>query len=58
MKITSITVFQIDLPLIEGQYNWSNDNSVSVFDSTRCKVTPTSRRRWMLLTIIRNGMAT
>jgi L-alanine-DL-glutamate epimerase-like enolase superfamily enzyme len=34
MKITSITVFQIDLPLIEGRYNWSNDNSVSVFDST------------------------
>lgn len=34
MKIASITVFQVDLPLVEGQYNWSNNNSVSVFDST------------------------
>jgi L-alanine-DL-glutamate epimerase-like enolase superfamily enzyme len=34
MQITAIRVYQVDLPLLEGRYNWSNDNSVSVFDST------------------------
>lgn len=34
MKITAIDVYQVDLPLIEGSYNWSNGNTVSVFDST------------------------
>lgn len=34
MKITAIKVYRVDLPLIEGQYNWSNENSVTVFDST------------------------
>ena len=34
MKITSIHVFQVDLPLHEGSYNWSGGKSVSVFDST------------------------
>jgi cis-L-3-hydroxyproline dehydratase len=34
MKITGITVFQTGLPLKEGRYNWSNDNSVEVFDAT------------------------
>jgi L-alanine-DL-glutamate epimerase-like enolase superfamily enzyme len=34
MKITSINVYRTDLPLKEGRYNWSNDNSVEVFDAT------------------------
>jgi L-alanine-DL-glutamate epimerase-like enolase superfamily enzyme len=34
MRITRIKVYQVDLPLLEGAYNWSNQNSVSVFDST------------------------
>jgi len=34
MKITRITAYQVDLPLIEGRYAWSNNNAVSVFDST------------------------
>ncbi|MEM7089440.1 MAG: cis-3-hydroxy-L-proline dehydratase [Pseudomonadota bacterium] len=34
MKITGITVWQVDLPLVEGRYSWSNGNFVEVFDST------------------------
>ncbi|WP_282605229.1 cis-3-hydroxy-L-proline dehydratase [Pelagibius sp. Alg239-R121] len=34
MKITAIRVYQVDLPLKEGRYNWSNDNFVETFDST------------------------
>ena len=34
MKITGIRVYQVDLPLHEGSYNWSGGNSVSVFDAT------------------------
>ncbi|MEC9472350.1 MAG: cis-3-hydroxy-L-proline dehydratase, partial [Pseudomonadota bacterium] len=34
MKITAINVFQVDLPLKEGRYSWSNGNFVEVFDST------------------------
>ncbi len=34
MKISAINVFQIDLPLKEGRYTWSNGNFVEVFDST------------------------
>jgi L-alanine-DL-glutamate epimerase-like enolase superfamily enzyme len=34
MKITHIKVYQVDLPLHEGRYSWSNDNAVDVFDST------------------------
>jgi len=34
MRITGLSVYQVDLPLTEGRYSWSNDNSVSVFDST------------------------
>jgi L-alanine-DL-glutamate epimerase-like enolase superfamily enzyme len=34
MKITSIKVFQVDLPLREGRYNWSGGNFMEVFDST------------------------
>lgn len=34
MQITAIKAWQIDLPLKEGRYNWSNGNFVEVFDST------------------------
>lgn len=33
-EITKISVYQCDLPLKEGAYNWSSGKSVSVFDST------------------------
>jgi L-alanine-DL-glutamate epimerase-like enolase superfamily enzyme len=38
MKIDSISVFQVDLPLHEGSYNWSGGKSVSVFDSTIVRI--------------------
>lgn len=38
MKITRIAVYQVDLPLREGRYSWSNDNFVEVFDSTVVEV--------------------
>lgn len=34
MRITAIHVHQVDLPLKEGRYSWSNGNFVEVFDST------------------------
>lgn len=34
MMISRIRVYQADLPLHEGSYNWSGGKSVSVFDST------------------------
>lgn len=34
MKITRITVHQVDLPLHEGSYSWSGGKSVDVFDCT------------------------
>lgn len=34
MKINKISVYQVDLPLYEGSYNWSGGKSVAVFDST------------------------
>ena len=34
MKIRKISVYQVDLPLHEGSYNWSGGKSVQVFDST------------------------
>ncbi|WDR06469.1 mandelate racemase/muconate lactonizing enzyme family protein [Devosia rhodophyticola] len=34
MKITAITAWQVDLPLKEGRYSWSNGNFVDVFDTT------------------------
>ena len=33
MKITRITAYQVDLPMKEGSYSWSNQ-SFSAFDST------------------------
>ncbi|MGE8942252.1 cis-3-hydroxy-L-proline dehydratase [Leptospira interrogans] len=38
MKITGVNVFQVDLPLKEGNYNWSNQNSIDVFDATIVEV--------------------
>ena len=38
IKIKSIEVYKINLPLKEGKYNWSHENSVSVFDSTIVKI--------------------
>ena len=34
MKISAIRVFQVDLPLVEGRYSWSEGKYVEVFDST------------------------
>ncbi|CAN5334710.1 hypothetical protein BH09GEM1_BH09GEM1_27020 [soil metagenome] len=34
MKITRIDVYQVDLPLAEGDYMWSEGKSVATFDST------------------------
>ena len=38
MKISKISIFQVDLPLYEGSYNWSGNKSVQVFDSTVVQV--------------------
>jgi len=38
MKIKRISVFQVDLPLHEGSYNWSGGKSVQVFDSTVVRI--------------------
>jgi len=38
MRISKICVYQVDLPLVEGRYNWSNGNSMEVFDSTVIEV--------------------
>ena len=34
MQITEIHVYQVDLPLLEGRYTWSDGRHVDVFDST------------------------
>ena len=38
MKITRISAYQVDLPLHEGNYNWSGGKSVDVFDSTVVRI--------------------
>ena len=38
MKITAIKAYQVDLPLVEGDYKWSEGKSVAVFDSTVVRV--------------------
>merc|ERR1719336_523031 len=38
LPIKGIAVYQCDLPLNEGSYNWSGGKSVSVFDSTVVKI--------------------
>ena len=34
MNIKKISVFQVDLPLVEGRYAWANGKFVETFDST------------------------
>ncbi len=38
MKINRIAVYQVDLPVAEGSYQWSGGKSVSLFDSTIVQV--------------------
>lgn len=38
MKICRISAYQADLPLVEGPYNWSGGNTVTVFDSTIVRI--------------------
>ena len=38
MRIVRISAYQVDLPLVEGSYNWSGGNSVTVFDSTLVRI--------------------
>ena len=39
VKITQIKTYQVDLPLHEGNYSWSEGKSVDVFDSTVVEIT-------------------
>lgn len=39
MRIVGLSLFQVDLPLREGSYNWSGGKSVQVFDSTVVRLT-------------------
>ena len=34
MRISAVRVYQVDLPLVEGRYSWSEGKFVEVFDST------------------------
>ena len=34
MRVVAIKVYQVDLPLVEGRYSWSEGKFVEVFDST------------------------
>lgn len=38
MKISKISVYQVDLPLHEGRYSWSEGKSVDLFDSTIIRI--------------------
>ncbi len=42
MEISKIRVYQVDLPLHEGSYNWSGGQSVQVFDSTLVEIETSS----------------
>ena len=39
MIITSLAVYQSDLPLVDGDYCWADGKSVSVYDSTVLVIT-------------------
>ena len=39
MKIKSISVYQADLPLVDGSYKWADGKCVRVYDSTVIGVT-------------------
>ena len=43
MRITEIRVYQVDLPLREGRYSWSEGKSVDVFDSTIVEIKTDSK---------------
>lgn len=45
MKITEIHVYQVDLPLAEGRYTWSDGRHVDVFDSTVVEIVTDSELR-------------
>ncbi len=45
MKISKINVYQVDLPLKEGRYSWSNGNFVEVFDSTVVEIETDEREK-------------
>jgi cis-L-3-hydroxyproline dehydratase len=38
MQITGITAYRVELPLVEGNYQWSGGNGVDVFDTTVVRV--------------------
>lgn len=38
MKIACISVYQVDLPLAEGTYNWSGGKSIRAYDSTVVRI--------------------
>lgn len=38
MKITGLSIYQVDLPLREGVYKWGSGNSLSAFDSTIVRI--------------------
>lgn len=38
MRISRITAYRVDLPLLEGSYKWSGGKEVTVFDSTIVRV--------------------
>lgn len=38
MKITAVRAWQVDLPLVEGRYTWSDGRCVEVFDDTVVEV--------------------
>ncbi len=42
MKITKIAIYQMDLPLVEGRYKWSNGNFIEVFDSSIIEISTDS----------------
>jgi len=45
MKIKEIHVYQVDLPLSEGRYTWSDGRHVDVFDSTVVEIVTDSEFR-------------
>jgi len=34
VKISAVRVYQVDLPVVEGRYSWSEGKYVEVFDGT------------------------
>ncbi|MCY2964824.1 MAG: mandelate racemase/muconate lactonizing enzyme family protein [Planctomycetota bacterium] len=47
MKIRRISAYRVELPLVEGNYQWSGGKSVAVFDSTVVRIdTDDGRTGW------------